>query len=337
MTEKIPGLHRREVLRFVSVYEAKARGKYVTDQVVLRSGDGFGLVQMQGVYPVSRPAQILVYPAFLPVSTQHFMKNVWTGTGGSRGEVEDVTLLRGVREYAPTDSWKRIDWRMAARQDTLQTKLYEKIRPCGILFVFDVHSYYDGAAYRAEEEKMLSFLKQQEEEEQEPKEQRAVRSDSEIHYEQWKQEKEAAYRKMEQCASVIGSLITQLDTKGIASGIMLPQTASDEAVTILPSGAGSTAEAMQALAAMDADEVKNAFDAEPLYTGSLMQYRIYLFTKSRTLAWKCPALSDMDETNVTLVVSEKENCTEEQMAQAPDGRLYRIMGQEVFYDDSTFD
>jgi hypothetical protein len=264
------------------------------------------------------------------------MKNVWTGTSGSRGEVEDVTLLRGVRDYAPTDSWKRIDWRMAARCDTLQTKLYEKIRPCGILFVFDVQSYYDGAAYRAEEEKMLAFLKQQED--QEPKEQRSVRSDSEIHYEQWKQEKENAYQKMEQCASVIGSLMTQLDTKGMASGIMLPQTATDKAVTILPSGAGSTAEAMQALAAMDADEVQNAFDTEPLYAGSLMQYRIYLFTKSSETAWKCPALADMDETNVTLVVSKKESCQKEQhMAQAPDGRLYRIMDQEVFYDDSTFD
>jgi hypothetical protein len=46
----------------------------------------------------------------------------------------------------------------------------------------------------------------------------------------------------------------------------------------------------------------------------------------------------MDETNVTLVVSKKESCKKEQhMAQAPDGRLYRIMDQEVFYDDSTFD
>ena len=46
-------------------------------------------------------------------------------------------MLRGCREYQPGDSWKHINWRMAAREQGTPVNLYQTIQPRGLRFLLD--------------------------------------------------------------------------------------------------------------------------------------------------------------------------------------------------------
>ena len=50
-------------------------------------------------------------------------------------------MLRGCREYQPGDSWKHINWRMAAREQGTPVNLYQTIQPRGLRFLLDGESF----------------------------------------------------------------------------------------------------------------------------------------------------------------------------------------------------
>ena len=130
-----------QTLRWETLWRAERRGVYRLNALSLRSGDGFGLTQIAALSPLPRPLTLVVWPRLVPVSTAPFFRNVWQGETGRQGWVEDPTVLRGLRDYQPGDSWRRIDWRTAARQDELQTRLYETIRPSTLHFILDAASF----------------------------------------------------------------------------------------------------------------------------------------------------------------------------------------------------
>ena len=139
-------------------WEAKRRGVYYLDRLVLRSGDGFGLTQTQTVNsPVETPI-FVVYPEVRPVDITHFLSMQWDSSGGNRGFMDDLTVIRGMRRYEAGDPWKRINWRIAARQQELNINLYETITPKAIHFVVDGESYCVSRTDDSEFENTLSLL-----------------------------------------------------------------------------------------------------------------------------------------------------------------------------------
>ena len=131
----------RESLEWRGRWVAKRRGVYHLDRLVLLSGDGFGLTQSQRVdTPVETPI-IVVYPKVRPVDITHFLSAQWDSSGGNRGFMDDLTVMRGMRRYEAGDSWKQINWRMAARQQELSVKLYDTITPKAIHFIVDGESF----------------------------------------------------------------------------------------------------------------------------------------------------------------------------------------------------
>ena len=52
-------------------------------------------------------------------------------------------MLRDEREYRHGDSWKRIDWRMAARTDELYTRQFELIKPQSLLLIVETAGLSD--------------------------------------------------------------------------------------------------------------------------------------------------------------------------------------------------
>ena len=122
-------------------WDAVRRGVYRPETLSLRGGDGFGLTQ--SVAPRPAGPMLVVWPRIVPVRTDVFLRNVWTGTAGRSGWVEDPTVLRGERDYIPGDSWKRIDWRMAARTDELYVRQYDTVMPLQLLFALDLGSLSD--------------------------------------------------------------------------------------------------------------------------------------------------------------------------------------------------
>ena len=146
-----------QTLSWDTVWTAKRRGVYRPGRFTLRSGDGFGLTQSN--QSVSAGDHVfVVWPKLVPVITEPFFRNVWQGGTGRRGYVEDPTVLRGLRDYLPGDSWKHIDWRVAARQDDIQVRKFETILPSTVHFVLDVKSFLDLSAQNDELEQAISVL-----------------------------------------------------------------------------------------------------------------------------------------------------------------------------------
>lgn len=130
-------------LSFSCVWTGNARGVYRPDDIILRSGDGFGLTQSVGKVKGLKGRTFAVWPKIVPVDSSVLIRNVWSGTAGRMGYAEDITVLRDEKEYMEGDSWKRIDWRTAARTDELYTKYYDRIRPQSVLFAVDTASIRD--------------------------------------------------------------------------------------------------------------------------------------------------------------------------------------------------
>lgn len=124
-------------------FVGKRRGVYRPSDLTVRSGDGFGLTQSVCEVPGLSDTVFVVWPKIVPVRTSFLLRNLWSGRTGRSGWTEDITVLRGEREYMPGDSWKRIDWRTAARTDELYTKQYELIRPQSVLFAVESYSFDD--------------------------------------------------------------------------------------------------------------------------------------------------------------------------------------------------
>lgn len=124
-------------------FEGKRRGIYRMDEFKLKSGDGFGLTQSEIVKENPGKNVFVVWPKIVPVRTRLLFQNVWNGNTGKKGWVEDPTILLSERPYEEGDSWKRIDWRTAARTDELYTKQYEMIRPESFMFIMDTASFND--------------------------------------------------------------------------------------------------------------------------------------------------------------------------------------------------
>lgn len=140
-----------------TVWSAKRRGLYYFDRLTLRSGDGFGFTQSSQDFPAGDNL-LVVWPRIVSVSTAPFFRNVWQGSAGRHGHVEDPTVLRGLRDYRPGDPWKRIDWRVAARQDELQVRQFETVLPSTVHFILDSQSFLGLSAENDELENAISVL-----------------------------------------------------------------------------------------------------------------------------------------------------------------------------------
>jgi uncharacterized protein (DUF58 family) len=119
------------------------RGVYRPQNLVLRSGDGFGLTQSTGEVEGLSGRVLVVWPKLVAVETWPFLRHVWSGTTGKAGWSEDPTVMRGERAYQPGDAWKRIDWRTAARTDELMVRQFDTVTPLSVLFILDAAALAD--------------------------------------------------------------------------------------------------------------------------------------------------------------------------------------------------
>ncbi len=102
----------------------RQRGRFTLGPVTLTSGDPFGLFRMQHEFP--HTSSIVVYPAIVDLA--HFATPAGHLPGGEalRRRTHYVTTnVRGVRDYAPGDSFNRIHWLSTARKERLIVKEFE--------------------------------------------------------------------------------------------------------------------------------------------------------------------------------------------------------------------
>lgn len=83
--------------------------------------------------------EALVYPQAISVRNIDKHKSVKPGHNPSIFSVfEDNMGPIGTRDYLPTDSFNRINWKASARKMTLQTKEYERINEAGAVMLINV-------------------------------------------------------------------------------------------------------------------------------------------------------------------------------------------------------
>ena len=156
--KRFPSFLWYETVRFTSHWKAQRRGVYSMAGWRLRTGDGFGLTQVERPILREDVRQFAVYPRLIPVSPSIFLRSLWNADTGTRGVMEDPTIIRSTRDYMTSDSFKQINWRLCARGLPLSVNVYEEIMPRNVHFIFDGESF-NGPPRRAEEmEDALSIL-----------------------------------------------------------------------------------------------------------------------------------------------------------------------------------
>jgi uncharacterized protein (DUF58 family) len=114
----------RERLRLDYTLTCRRRGYYPLGPFVGLGGDLLGTAS----YEVRRDEAdfVIVYPRIVPLRALGFPSQSPFGTLPSRERLfEDPTRIRGVRDYQPGDSLRRMDWKTSSRVGTLQVRRYE--------------------------------------------------------------------------------------------------------------------------------------------------------------------------------------------------------------------
>lgn len=113
------------------------RGIYHFDDVMIESGDLFGLIHMRRQLPTSGENEILVYPGYqwLPVWSSlgrhgHSSQLVQRSSG-------DETTVVGARDYVPGDRLSKIHWKASARSTEWKTKEFESHTSQQYMFILD--------------------------------------------------------------------------------------------------------------------------------------------------------------------------------------------------------
>lgn len=156
--QSLPTLLWYESQTIRSNWTAKRRGIYSTVGWKLRTGDGFGLSQMELPLEKKDIRQIAVFPQIVPVITRSFFRMAWSADTGARGVMEDNTVIRSTRDYQMGDSIKHINWRLTARGLPLNVNTYEEILPQSVYFIFDGESFSGAQKHLNEMEDAMSIV-----------------------------------------------------------------------------------------------------------------------------------------------------------------------------------
>ncbi len=117
-----------------------ARGAFTLGPVRLASGDPFGFAARE--VHLGALDRLLVYPKVLPLSALGLPSRHPFGDGPDRRRLfDDPARLAGVRPYVPGDSPRHIHWKASARQQALQTRVYEPTTSHTLMLYLNLASF----------------------------------------------------------------------------------------------------------------------------------------------------------------------------------------------------
>ncbi|MCW5882071.1 MAG: DUF58 domain-containing protein [Anaerolineae bacterium] len=116
------------------------RGFYFIGPATLRSGDLFGLFETRA--RVSAATRLIVYPQVTPLEELGFPAKEPFGDARSLQPIfEDPLRTVGIRDYQPEDSFRHVHWKASARQQHLQTRVYEPTTTQRIVIVLNIATF----------------------------------------------------------------------------------------------------------------------------------------------------------------------------------------------------
>lgn len=128
--------------RFVFDLECKFRGQYEIGISDIQIGDFLGLVRLK--YKIPETKKIIVYPKIEHLhNLDIFTTNNYDSQSFSQGTVEDVNNIKDVRSYYYGDSFKKIHWKLTARNNKLMIKNYQSTTEVKVNILLDLrHNGY---------------------------------------------------------------------------------------------------------------------------------------------------------------------------------------------------
>jgi len=132
--------------------QCTSRGKFTLGDIVVTTGDPFGLFQRQVRFPSA--ATVVVYPRTVDFVTPGHVPGQLPGGAEQKGHVPFVTpTAAGVRDYQPADPFSRIHWPTTARVGHLMVKEFELDPFSDVWIVLDLdrQSHYGRGAESTEE------------------------------------------------------------------------------------------------------------------------------------------------------------------------------------------
>lgn len=178
-----------ETLEWMTSFQTVRRGVYTLDQIEIESGDGFGLGTVYTEIIFENESVFYVYPKLMPVHSDLFLRQIFEADAGSSGYYEDPTLIKSIRDYQSIDSFKKINWRLYAKQQKLQTNIYEMIQPKASFFMIDLQSYRKMDDETTKIEEAVTVYKEE----------------------------------LEEMLRILASLFMDLEEKGMKCGLLLPE------------------------------------------------------------------------------------------------------------------
>ncbi|RDW20178.1 DUF58 domain-containing protein [Oceanobacillus arenosus] len=135
------------------------RGEHRLTGIGLQTGDVFGFVKKENVFPIVD--QFTAYPNERPLRINERVSSFEHGSiASSAHNLKNTNVATGVREYAPGDRFSWIDWKQTARKNAVMTKEFEQEKNTNMLVILD-HCNYQGMnalAFEATIELTLSLM-----------------------------------------------------------------------------------------------------------------------------------------------------------------------------------
>lgn len=118
------------------VIEKIPRGEYNFSQFILKTGDLFGFVQKETIYPAAD--KVLVYPSYVDLVYNPFENQFEQGMTATKDKVQrDSTMAISLRDYEPGDRFSWIHWKASARRNEIMTKEFEQRQTHDVVIVLD--------------------------------------------------------------------------------------------------------------------------------------------------------------------------------------------------------
>lgn len=123
MRNKVVGLEAYETTRLTYVVRGHERGSFPIGPVTVEGSDPLELFSFKRTFDVI--GTVLVYPTIHPLDLA-YRRGLPSGSLNVSNKLyEDVTQFRSLREYAPGDDMKRINWKASAKTSKLFTMEFD--------------------------------------------------------------------------------------------------------------------------------------------------------------------------------------------------------------------
>ncbi|MFD1038905.1 DUF58 domain-containing protein [Virgibacillus byunsanensis] len=116
--------------------EQIARGEHVLQAIRIKTGDVFGFVKKEYIFPVED--LVVAYPVERPVKFTERISSFEQGPTSSYSlNLKNTNVATGIREYMPGDKFSWIDWKQTAKKNSMMTKEFEQEKSTDIILILN--------------------------------------------------------------------------------------------------------------------------------------------------------------------------------------------------------